>query len=110
MAIKLKSGLWVAAYLKRLELNDIPAYLMRRGQEDLGAVMVKCAHLNGLATLWHRSFDLSSGAQGWVVLTQGAEREVDESAAKQARFDPDLWLIEIESRDGKTLLDAEGLT
>ena len=29
--------------------------------------------------------------------------------ARQRGFDPDLWIIEIESRDGRTLLDEPGL-
>lgn len=107
---RLKTDLWVGAYLRRLELANIPAYVTRRGQPDLGAVMVKCATLDGRATLWARQMNLMTGASGWQVLAEGPEPEVDASAAKQRSFDPDLWLIEIESREGRTLLNEEGFS
>ena len=110
MQARLTSELWVRAYLKRLELAHIPAYLAARGQPDAGSVMVKCATLDGQAKLWQRSFDLATGARKWVPLTEGPEPEVDASIRKQRSFDPDLWVIEIESRDGTTLLDQDGLS
>lgn len=106
---RLKTDLWVRAYLRRLELANIPAYITRRGQPDLGNVMVKCATLDGNARLWARQTNLMTGASGWQVLAEGPEPEVDASAMKQRSFDPDLWLIEIESREGRTLLNEDGL-
>ena len=40
---------------------------------------------------------------------QGAEAEVDMAVAKQRSFDPDLWVIEVEDRRGRHLLDEPGL-
>jgi hypothetical protein len=107
---RLASGFWVRAYLKRLEMENIPAYVIAHGHDEAGAVLVKCATLDGNATAWHRSFDLMTGERAWVVLKDGPERDVDESIRKQRSFDPDLWVVEIESRDGRSLLDQEGLT
>jgi len=106
---RLRAELWVRAYLKRLELAHIPAYIAARGQPDAGAVMVKCATLDGNARLYTRGFDLMTGEAEWRVLTDGAEPDVDASIRKQRSFDPDLWVIEIESREGRTLLDEDGL-
>jgi hypothetical protein len=44
-----------------------------------------------------------------VVLAEGAEAEVAATVARQRKFDPDLWVIEIEDRQGRTLLDEDGL-
>jgi len=49
---RLRTEFWVRAYLKRLEMNAIPGYVVARGQPDSGAVMVKCATLDGQASLW----------------------------------------------------------
>lgn len=106
---RLRAELWVRAYLKRLELQNIPAYIAARGQPDSGAVMVKCATLDGRATLWSRGFDWLSDSPRWTVLSEGPEPEVDASIRRQRGFDPDLWVIEIESRAGRTLLDEDGL-
>ncbi|RBP84425.1 hypothetical protein DFO80_12917 [Rhodobacter sp. 140A] len=110
MTLRLTSDFWVRAYLRRLEIANIPAYVAARGEPTSGAVMVKCATLDGRATLWQRSFDLTTGARKWMILTEGPEPEVDASIRRQRGFDPDLWVIEIENRDGRTLLDEEGLS
>lgn len=109
MTARLTSDFWVRAYLARLQAANLPAYVLRRGDPTAGAIVVKVATLDGRARLYHRSFDLMTGARAWVVLAEGAEAEVDEAIARQARFDPDLWAIEVESRDGRALLDEEGL-
>ena len=72
---RLTADLWVAAYLARLRLADIPAYLTARGDPTAGAVVVKCATLDGQARAWQRSFDPMTGARVWMVLAEGAEAE-----------------------------------
>jgi len=42
-------------------------------------------------------------------LAEGAEADVDATIARQRQFDPDLWVIEVEDRAGRHLLDEEGL-
>lgn len=109
MTPRLTADLWVSAYLTRLRLNDIPAYITAKGDPTAGAVIIKLATLDGKARAFQRSFDLMSDTRVWVVLTEGTEPEVDALLTRQRARDPDLWLIEIESRDGRTLLGEEGL-
>jgi hypothetical protein len=109
MSARLTADFWVRAYLARLQAAHIPAYVVARGDPTAGAVLVKLATLDGQGRLYQRSFDLMTGARAWVVLAEGAEGEVDEAVRRQRRTDPDLWVIEIESRAGRTLLDEEGL-
>ncbi len=105
---RLASGIWVAAYLARLRAEAIPAYVTARGDETAGAVLVKLATLDGQARAFHRSLDLMTGARTWVTLTEGDEREVDAAISRQRGFDPDLWVIEVEDRRGRHLLDQDG--
>jgi hypothetical protein len=44
-----------------------------------------------------------------VPLTEGLEAEVDAALSRQRGFDPDLWVIEVEDREGRHLLDQPGL-
>lgn len=106
---RLTADFWVRAYLARLQVAHVPAYVTARGDETAGAVMVKLATLDGRAKVFQRSFDLMTGARAWVVLAEGPEAEVDEAIRRQRRTDPDLWVIEVESRAGQTLLDEDGL-
>lgn len=109
MTPRLTSGLWIAAYLNRLRLADIPAFVVRRGEDSAGAVVVKSSPLDGTARAFQRSFDPMTGARLWVVLAEGPEAEVDAALARARSRDPDLWLIEVEDRAGRTLLDEDGL-
>ncbi len=106
---RLTAEFWVAAYLARLRLADIPAFIVARGDGTAGSILVKQSPLDGSATLYQRSFDPLSGARMWMVLTRGPEAEVDASIARQRSFDPDLWVIEVEDRGGRHLLDEDGL-
>lgn len=106
---RLTARFWVDAYRARLRMYDIPAFVVAHGDDTGGAVLVKLATLDGQAVVFHRSFDLMTGDRKWVELTSGAERDVDETITRQRGFDPDLWVIEVEDRQGRHLLHDEGL-
>lgn len=107
--MKLTADIWVSAYLARLRAFEIPAFVVARGDATAGAVLIKLNTLDGAATCFQRSFDLMSGEHAWVVLSEGVEADVDTSVQKQRRFDPDLWVIEVEDKQGRHLLDQPGL-
>lgn len=109
MTLRLTTQFWIDAYRRRLELTGIPAFITSKGDATAGAVLVKLNTLDGKGQLFQRSYDLD-GNRVWVILAEGAERDVDEAAAKQRSFDPDLWVIELEDREGRHLLDEEGLS
>ncbi|MBF9030815.1 DUF1491 family protein [Rhodobacterales bacterium HKCCE3408] len=106
---RLTAEFWVQAYLARLRLADLPAFVVARGDGTAGAVLVKLNTLDGKARAFQRSFDPMTGARAWMVLADGEETEVDAAIARQRDFDPDLWVIEVEDRDGRHLLDEPGL-
>lgn len=110
MAARLTSDLWVSAYLARLRLADVPAYLVARGDATAGAVVVKLATLDGQARAFQRRSDLMTGSRIWEVLAEGAEPDVDAALTRARSRDPDLWVIEVESRAGRHLLDEPGLS
>ncbi len=107
---RLTSDVWVSAYLTRLRLVDIPAFVTAKGDVTAGAVLIKLNTLDGNAVAYQRSFDLMSGERAWVELAKGDESVVDAALAKQRTFDPDLWVIEVEDKNGRHLLDEPGLS
>ena len=107
---KLTSRFWVDAYLMRLRMFDIPAFVVAHGDDTGGAVLVKLSTLDGKAVLFQRSFDLMTGERNWSELASGADRDVDVSIDRQKNFDPDVWVIEVEDRLGRHLLDQEGIS
>ncbi len=110
MSARLASGIWVSAYLTRLRLADIAAYVTAKGDAEAGAVVVKVALLDGTARAFERRSDLMTGARAWIVLAEGPEAEVDALVSRTRARDPDLWVIELEDRKGRTLLDEDGLS
>ncbi len=108
--MRLTASLWVSAYLTRLRLVDIPAFVTAHGDDTGGAVLIKLNTLDGRAVAKTRSFDLTTGGRAWVTLSEGDEATVDAAIAKQMGFDPDLWVIEVEDRQGRDLLDEPGLS
>ncbi|QJF50143.1 DUF1491 family protein [Roseobacter ponti] len=106
---RLTARFWVDAYLMRLRGSDVPAFVVVHGDDTGGAVLVKLNTLDGQARLFQRSFDLMSGDRVWTVLAEGPEADVDEAVLRQRGFDPDLWVIEVEDRQGRHMLDEPGL-
>lgn len=106
---RLTADFWVQAYLARLRLADIPAFVVARGDSTAGTVVVKVNTLDGAAIAHGRAYD-AAGRRIWSVLAEGPEAEVDAAIARARRFDPDLWVIEVEDRAGRSLLDEPGLS
>jgi len=107
---RLAADLWVKAYLRRLQIEHIPAYVAAKGDPTAGAVVVKTATLDGRAVARQRSYDPLTGQRVWMVLAEGPEAEVDALLARQRDRDRDLWIVEVEARDGRDLLDQPGLS
>ena len=109
MNARLATGVWVAAYLARLRVAGLAAYIVAKGDPTAGAVVVKLVQAQGRARAMARRFDFESGARPWAILAEGDERDVDAVLARERSRDPDLWLIDVEDTGGMGLLDAEGL-
>ncbi|NOR63151.1 MAG: DUF1491 family protein [Rhodobacteraceae bacterium] len=105
---RLTAEFWVYAYLRRLSLANIPAFVVHKGDATAGAVLVKSNPLDGHAILFLRTYD-GDGQRVWSELAAGSELEMDNLITRQRKFDPDLWVIEVEDQSGRTLLDEEGL-
>lgn len=110
MMARLAASVWVQAYMLRLRQEGIPAFVVHHGDDTAGVVLVKLNTLDGQARLFERGFDIETGGRRWVVMAHGAEAEVDRAIAKQRDFDSDLWVLEVEDRTGRTLLDQPGLS
>ena len=107
--MRLTAAFWVHAYLARLRLNEIPAFVVAHGDDTAGAVLVKLNSLDGKAVLFQRVFDLMSDTRHWDVLAEGDEADVDAAVTRQRGYDADIWVLEVEDRQGRHLLDEPGL-
>src|SRR5437588_9044495 len=110
--MRLKSSIWVAAYLRRCQTEGIFGAVRRRGAEEAGAVFVKVALLDGKAMLYipapQTVYDDSRPIERFFMPTSpepvpGAS--VEERLGREIRFDPDAWVGETEDRTGRHFLD-----
>ena len=102
---RLRSKIWVQAYLKRLEIQNIAAYVTAHGDDHSGAILIKVIKTDRSAQLYQKTFDLQSNKNAWVRISEGFEKEIDSLLEKQKVNDPDLWVVEIESASGQNYLD-----
>lgn len=109
MAARLAAHVWVSAYLARLQAAGIAVYVTARGDPSAGAVVVKTATLDGCARAVQRIGDPMTGTRRWDVLAEGDEATVDTVLSRARSRDRDLWVIEVEDRAGRDLLDEPGL-
>ena len=102
--MELASELWVSALLKRASLGGAFPVVVRRGDATAGAVLVKIVDSRaGTARLYAEAS--RDGAPVWMQPRPDArEPDLDAYAERQARIDPDIWVIEIEDRDGRHFL------
>lgn len=107
--MRLTAEFWVQAYLARLRLQDIPGFVVAHGDNTAGAVLIKLNTLDGRAVLYQRVFDLMSDTRRWDILAEGVEADVDVAVDRQRGFDSDIWVVEVEDRQGRHLLDEPGL-
>jgi hypothetical protein len=110
--MRLKTSIWVAAYLRRCQTEGVFGAVRRRGSEEAGAVFVKIALLDGNAMLYvpapQTVYDDSGPIERLFMPVSKepiAERSVEERLQKEVRFDPDAWIVETEDRVGRHFLD-----
>lgn len=108
MASELKTDFWVSALVRRATIAGAFAGIVRKGDADAGAVLVKVASLDGRARLYAPARN-GDGERIWLDLSAGSlgdeERAVDAYAHKRADGDPDIWVVEIEDRAGRNFLE-----
>ena len=101
--------------MRRCQTEGIFGAVRRRGAEEAGAVFVKVGLLDGKAMLYvpapQTVYDESRPIERIFTPTSPEpmpEASVEERLVKEVRFDPDVWIVEIEDRAGRHFLDLAG--
>jgi hypothetical protein len=108
--MRIKSEVWVKAYLRRCQVQGAPAVVVRRGDEQAGAIYVSINRLDGTVTLYGPApagLDRSDSERQWVrcfAVGSVSEGEVARYLGRQVNFDSDIWIVEVEDRAGRHFL------
>ena len=99
---RLPTHLWVQAHLRRCNADGVPAFVVHKGEKMGGTLMLKLNQFDRGCRVLSQVRDLD-GKLGWMQAFKGAhvsESEADDYLARAVARDPDLWVVEIEGRDG----------
>jgi hypothetical protein len=109
--MSLKTGIWVQAFLRRCNGAGLYGAVVKKGAEEAGALFVIIDRRDG-------TYHLFCPAPGPAYDAAGDRRFIEElpyPAAsgdiqalleRRRRFDPDIWIVEVEDRAGTAGLTA----
>ncbi|QRG06363.1 DUF1491 family protein [Xanthobacter dioxanivorans] len=110
--MRLKSDIFVSALIRRAQVEGAYAVMVRRGAEEAGAIFVKVSRLDGTAALYgpapQSAFDDSFPADrkfAMIVEPGRPEADADARLVRELKFDPDIYVVDIEDRAGRHFLD-----
>ena len=108
--MRLKSEIWVKAYLRRCAVNGAMGVVLRHGDDDAGAIFIKVVGASRAAAVFvpaPAGLDGADFDRRWVAGLSGkvvSEADADTFLNREAGFDSDLWIVEVEDRDGRHFL------
>jgi hypothetical protein len=111
--MRLKSAIWVSAYLRRCNGAGAFTVLRQRGAEEAGAIFIKLNRLDGTAELFgpapQSAFDEERPSARLFTRTLGKgpapDADVEARLVREKRYDPDIWILEVEDREGRHHID-----
>lgn len=109
--MRLKTEIWVSAFLRRCMVEGIYGAVVRKGAAEAGAVYVIVNHLDGTCHLFGPApgptYD-EEGERRWAEELKGpvSLHEATPLLERKYRFDPDIWVVEVDDRKGTAGLSA----
>lgn len=100
---RLPTHLWVMAHIRRCAAEGIPATVAHKGEAMGGMLLVKLNQLDRGCRVLNQSRDID-GRICWMAAFDGGhvpESEADSYIGRAIERDPDLWVVEIEDREGR---------
>lgn len=100
-----RTDLWVSAFVRRH--NDIGhmCVVSRRGDPVAGQIFVEVDHLNGAVSLYTPApatsrMDETEARLFQLRFDHVEPAKVRDRIAQEQEFDPDLWVVSLEMRNG----------
>ncbi len=106
---RLPSHVWIMAQIRRCNADGVTAMVVRRGEAQTGTLLVKINQFDAGCRVLSQMRDLD-GVLGWMAAFDGAtvpEPEADSYLERAMSRDPDIWVVEIEDRDGRNPFEGK---
>jgi hypothetical protein len=114
--MRLRTEFWIKAYIRRCAVEGAAAVVVRHGDDDAGAIFIKVDRLDGTCLVFGPAPAGLDGAESdrrWnpCLNPSGVEcGAADNFLGREASFDSDLWIVEVEDRKGRHFLDDQLVT
>jgi hypothetical protein len=103
--VLLSSDIWVGALIRRVEIGGGFAVVVRKGDPRAGAVLVKVLNRTDGSARLYAEATRGDGDRVWMEpVASNQEPDLDRYVERAARIDPDIWVVEIEDREGRHFL------
>lgn len=101
----LSTDIWVAALIRRAELGGAFAVVVRKGDPRAGAVLVKVVDRRAGTVRLYSEATRGDGERVWMQpIAATAEPDLDAYIERAVRYDPDVWVVEVEDVQGRHFL------
>ena len=101
---RVTSEIWVSALRKRLESKAIPIFIIKKGNKQAGAIIIRVSNLCGRSKIFVQAPNLDNERR-WLELANGSDAEMEEVLQDQQKFDQDVWILEVEELYGTQFFD-----
>jgi len=102
---RLATSVWVGALLRRADVGGVFGAVLRKGDPVAGAVILIARAPGGEASVWTRVAQGEASVWAEAMRADGKESpRIEEYVARQARYDPDLWLVELITKEIQPLI------
>lgn len=100
--MRVTSELWIAALVRRVFSAGGFAAVVRRGATEAGAIFVTTRDRLGEVTLYgpapQAAYDSERPDDRFFALVEkGSDETIDAHIQRELRFDPDIWVVELET-------------
>jgi hypothetical protein len=99
---RIPTAVWVDAHLRKFQADGKSCYIINKGAYASGTVILKINLLGPGCLLQQQQRNLD-GELGWMRLMKGevtTERDADDYISRAVDRDPDLWVVEVEDKEG----------
>lgn len=110
--MRVTSSLWVSALIRRAEAAGAFAMVLHRGAAEAGAIFIVVNNMSDRIALYgpapqtDYSMDGPSERQFECVLDEASDDDLKQKIAREKSFDPDIWVVEIEDRQGRSFIES----
>lgn len=109
MSDRMPTELFVSANVRKCQSENIPVYVEKKGDPNSGMIMLKVLDADFKCRIFSQMRDIDGNLK-WFDRLDGeriSEGEAAQISNAAKSGDPDLWVIEIETRDGENPFDGK---